>query len=116
MSPNEIICQVARETSVTVQQMRSQRMVKGFVNARKIAAQRIHAAWPALSYEDIGRLLGGKHHTTAMNWLGRGKRRSPDVVVVELRQVITPRQDGVERVVDGVEPSTTAADAFSGLR
>jgi len=69
MSPNEILCQVARETSVTVRQMRSGRRWAALTRARKLAAQRLFATCPDLTYSDIGRLLG-KHPTSVRFWLG----------------------------------------------
>lgn len=74
MSPNEIICQVATETSVRVRDMKSPRKWNALVVARKLAAQRLRET--GLGYADIGRLLGGYHHTTVMFWLGlRAARR-----------------------------------------
>jgi len=67
MSPNEILCQVAQETSVRVKDMKSPKRWAALTNARRLAALRLRAI--GLSYPDIGRLLGGKHHTTVLYWI-----------------------------------------------
>ena len=68
MTPAEILCQVAAETGVRVKDMKSARRWDTLVKARRLAAQRLREA--GYGYPDIGRALGGTHHTTMMYLIG----------------------------------------------
>jgi len=68
MSTYDIIHAVAQETGVAVQDILSNRRYRSVVTARKLAARRLRLL--GMSYPEIGRALGGRHHTSAMYLCG----------------------------------------------
>jgi chromosomal replication initiation ATPase DnaA len=59
---------VATELGVRVKDMKSSRRWASLTVARRVAAQRLREA--GYGYPDIGRQLGGMHHTSVMHMLG----------------------------------------------
>ncbi len=58
---------VARETGVSVEEMRGARRTRHLVQARQVAAWLLARTRPELSLPQIGRLLGGRDHTTIIH-------------------------------------------------
>jgi chromosomal replication initiation ATPase DnaA len=69
MSARDVISVVSKETGVSVSSILSDRKWHSIVVARKLAARRLRSM--GFSYPEIGRALGGLHHTSAMYLCGR---------------------------------------------
>lgn len=65
VNASEIMEEVSYETGVSVDEMVGQSRSPDICRARDIAIQRVRER-AKLSYPEIGRLFGGRHHTTIM--------------------------------------------------
>lgn len=66
MSP-EILNEVAREYGLHVADLKGPRRFRPLVLPRQIAMWRLHRERPDLSLPAIGRIMGGRDHTTALH-------------------------------------------------
>lgn len=81
MSPRETVHAIAAEFGVTYDELVGPRRYQRIVAMRSVVAERLRAQ--RMSLPDIGKALGGRHHTTVMNLLGlfdkprKSPRKSP---------------------------------------
>ena len=59
--------ELAREDGFTISQIMSKTRVKKIVHARQRYMWEVKRRWPDISYPELGRLFGGKDHTTAIH-------------------------------------------------
>lgn len=68
VDPDAVVRRVAAERYVSYLDIRGRRRYPRLVQARVIAARRLRDA--GFSFPEIGRALGGRHHTSVMWYLG----------------------------------------------
>ena len=68
MSDFEIVASLSREMGVDPAKVRSHRRWRSLCTARRVIARMLREI--GRSYPEIGRALGGRHHTTVMAMLG----------------------------------------------
>lgn len=66
-SVEQIILEEANEAGVTLEDIRGRRRMRNIVNARQKAMARTYVERPDLSLPQIGRLFGGRDHTTVLH-------------------------------------------------
>jgi len=64
MTPATLLALVAAHFDLTVAQLRSRNRTRVVAYARQAAAWVLRIAFPVLSLQDVGALLGGRDHTT----------------------------------------------------
>jgi chromosomal replication initiator protein len=75
MTPRDLIATVAATFDVTLADVLGQSRMRHIAEARQAAAWVLRRAIPAISLEQIGRLLGGRDHTTIIHSLAQVERR-----------------------------------------
>jgi len=64
MTAEQLISDLARALGVTVAQLRSRSRKRHIAQSRQAACWALHTAFPKMSQQSIGDLLGGRDHTT----------------------------------------------------
>ena len=85
ITAKRIIEIVAKHTDVSVEDMKSPRRHSNLVTARHLAAALIRQWRPDLSYPQIGKLFGGRDHSTIIHGQKRIReriRRNPDLATL----------------------------------
>jgi chromosomal replication initiation ATPase DnaA len=75
MTPEQLLADLGRALGVTTAQLRSRSRKRHIAQARQAACWALHAAYPKLSQQSIGDLLGGLDHATVRDAIERVRVR-----------------------------------------